>query len=83
METRVHLVELNDYKDRTDEMLLARLKEIRIEGETLLGQYWDAEGNEEKQKNIDCKMNKIEIEKMKINAVLDARDQLLRKGYDI
>ncbi|MGD6964409.1 hypothetical protein ACQCVB_19585 [Fictibacillus phosphorivorans] len=72
MKWRIHEVKLEDYQDLSEEVLLQRSKEITHKLTKLLGLKWELEGLE--REKVENKMDQLDIEDMKIHAVLSARE---------
>ncbi|MGA4722178.1 hypothetical protein [Fictibacillus nanhaiensis] len=72
MKLRIHEVKLEDYQHLNDEILLQRSKEIARKLTKLLGLMWELEGSE--REKIETEMDRLDIEDMKIHAVLSARE---------
>jgi hypothetical protein len=72
MKMRIHEVKLEDYQHLSDEVLLQRSREIARTLTKLLGLKWELEGSE--REKVETEMNSLDIEDMKIHAVLSARE---------
>ncbi|MED1865880.1 hypothetical protein P4V41_20740 [Fictibacillus nanhaiensis] len=72
MKNRVHEVRLEDYQHLSDTELLQRSKNIQVQLTQLLGLMWELEGKE--RDKIEQEMDELDIEDMKIHAILSARE---------
>jgi hypothetical protein len=72
MKWRIHEVKLEDYQHLSDEVLLQRSREIARKLTELLGMKWELESLE--REKIETEMDHLDIEDMKIHAVLSARE---------
>jgi hypothetical protein len=72
MKWRIHEVKLENYQHLSDEVFLQRSREIARKLTKLLGVMWELEGLE--RKRVETEMDLLDIEDMKIHAVLSARE---------
>jgi hypothetical protein len=72
MKLRMHEVKLEDYQHLSDEVLLQSSRDIARKLTKFLGLMWELEGSE--RKKAETQMDILEIEDMKINAILSARE---------
>ncbi|ANC77455.1 hypothetical protein ABE65_011860 [Fictibacillus phosphorivorans] len=75
MKWRIHEVKIEDYQHLSDEVLLQRSREIARKLTELLGLKWELEGLE--REKVEKEMDQLDIEDMKIHAVLSAREDHL------
>ncbi|MED1866027.1 hypothetical protein P4V41_21480 [Fictibacillus nanhaiensis] len=72
MKITVHEVKMENYQHLSDEVLLQRSREITRKLTYLLGLSWDLDGQE--RQNVEVEMERLNLEDMKIHAVLSARE---------
>jgi hypothetical protein len=72
MKMRIHEVKLEDYQHQSDEALLQRSIGIARKLTQLLGLKWELEGLE--RQKLETEMDDLDIEDMKIQTVLSARE---------